>query len=150
MKSNTLSTTGTLICMSLKVFTHQLCFGFFVQIICMKNRFRTADWAQVFSHRMRISRCKKATPSFFQSKSIFPNICAVNKRINQSRWLCGVDVTSISHNNSINNDSWQAHYPSLSTKRCLTNDTQIIKTTILDNIRQSITNQFGYADGIFT
>ncbi len=68
---------------------------------------QTADWSWVFSHRMRISHCEKVTLLFFGLRSIFPNFRTVNKHINQSRWLCGADAMSISHNN-INNNGWQA------------------------------------------
>lgn len=43
---------------------------------------------------------------------------------NQSWWLCGANITSVSHNKNIDNNGWQTHYlylsaPSLSwQKRC--------------------------------
>lgn len=42
----------------------------------------------------------------------FSELCRnVNKRIIQSRRLCGTDSTSVSHNNNnINKIGWQAHY----------------------------------------
>ncbi len=64
-------------------------------------------------HRTRILRGEKTNLLFFRSRSIFPNICPANKRINQSQRLCRADVMSVSNNNNINNNSCQAHPPCL-------------------------------------
>lgn len=49
------------------------------------------------------------TPLFFGWRAIFTIFGTANKRNNQSRWLCGTDVTSPTAAN-INNRAWQAHY----------------------------------------
>lgn len=88
---------------------------FFGWIICAeKNIFQTADW--VSSHRMRISRCEKATLSFFGVEFEFFKF-----------WHCK-QMQHLPSNNINNNDGcWSV---SLSTKGYLTNQAQnILKTT---------------------
>ncbi len=65
-------------------------------------------------HRTRILHGRKANLLFFESRFFFPNIRPANKHISQSRWLCGADIMSVSSNNNINNNSWQAYLPCLS------------------------------------
>ncbi len=67
-----------------------------------------------------------------------PNIHTVNKHINQSQCERHVSIPQQHHT-----QQWlTSSSMSLSSKR-LTNDTQIIKTTILDDIWRSITDQMG-------
>lgn len=46
---------------------------------------------------------------FFGAILIFPNFRCVNKHILQSQWPSEMAVTSISPNDNINNNGWQAH-----------------------------------------
>lgn len=86
--------------------------------------------ARAFPHTMQISRCKKATLSFFGLWLIFPIFHTAIKRIIRSRWLCGTEVTSPTTTTSTTTADKLS--VSLSSKCYLTNNTQIIfilKTT---------------------
>lgn len=53
---------------------------------------------------------QKASTLFFWIKVdfYFQNFCSTDEHINQSRQLCGNSLPSVSHNNDINADGWQA------------------------------------------
>ncbi len=94
---------------------------FFVKIICLKIFFKWLIGHEYF-HRECEYHAVNKQPFYFSDRGrFFPNFRTASKCISQSWWLCGTDFTSVSHNNNINDNSWQAHYLSLSIMR-QTND----------------------------
>ncbi len=104
----------------------------FMGVFCAKNLYRTKYFYKLltgheyFHTEFEYHATKKATLLFFESRSIFPNFHTADKHIYQSQWLCGADITSISHNNNINNNDWYTDYR--------------------DNVRQSITDLLAFAN----
>lgn len=90
---------------SLKALTHQMLFFYYLHKKYIYI-FGTADWTQAFSHRLWPSHCEKKTifQFNFQFDADFSKLSHCNKRIIQSRWLWGTDITSVSHSN--NNKGW--------------------------------------------
>ncbi len=71
----------------------------------------------------------------FYFSDCFTNFRPVNKRINQSQWLCGADVTSVSHNNI--KTMADKLIVCLSAPSVFLTNTQITKTTNLTYGRES-------------
>lgn len=118
--SQCLKTNTLLIGEKIKAFTQQM------QIITDNY----ADWACVFSHNENITLRKKKQPLFVSNQDrFFQRYRTANKLINQSWWLCGTDVTSVSRIKNNNNTSWQAHYLRLAPNDGTNYKTMISKTT---------------------
>lgn len=84
--------------------------------VTRNKQIQTANWTWVFSHRMQISRCTRATLVVFNEKSVFPyfrNNASTNP--NGSQWSAQPQQQCLTSSISV----------SLCTKRCLTT---ILKT----------------------
>lgn len=99
----------------------------FVWIICTKNIFQTADWPWVFSHVIRISRCKWSSTFVFLTK------------VDSSELLRCQDCCT-EHNDGRHSSLSVSVSPS--TKHCSTDETLIKKAMILKTTWQRFCRKF--------
>lgn len=92
---------------------------------------------KAFTHWMRFcASCASISHKCLGDQvQIFRTFCTINKRINQSRWLCAMDSMSVSHNNNHHNGWWKFMICLSAPNNCLTRKTEHGKVSLISLAR---------------